>query len=145
GLGKSRLLAELRSRAGGVSWVRAQAFAHEGAVSYGLARTLVRALCGLDEDEPEAAAAQRLRARLSALGCPSAHPPLAQLLTLPLDGEAAAQVAGLAPEELQRLTFDAVAELVAHLAGDAPLVIELDDLHWADPSSVDLLISLLHL
>jgi class 3 adenylate cyclase/tetratricopeptide (TPR) repeat protein len=145
GLGKSRLLTELRSRAGGVSWVRAQAFAHEGAVSYGLARTLVRELCGMQDDEPEAAAAQRLRTRLAALGCPTAYPPLALLLTLPLDGEASTQVAGLAPEELQRLTFGAVAELLARLAADAPLVIELDDLHWADPSSVDLLISLLHL
>jgi tetratricopeptide (TPR) repeat protein len=145
GLGKSRLLAELRSRADGVTWVRAQAFAHEGALSYGLARTLVRGLCDLDGEEPEHAAAQQLRSRLDTLGCLTAHLPLAHLLGVPLETDASAQIRGLAPEELQRLIFRAVVELVSRLAADAPLTIELDDLHWADPSSVDLLRTLLAL
>src|SRR5207237_45108 len=83
--------------------------------------------------------------RLAALGCLAAYPFIAQLLTLPLDGEDARQVTSLAPDELQRLTFGAVADLLGRLAVDAPLAVELDDLHWADPSSVDLLLKLLEL
>lgn len=145
GLGKSRLLAELRARAVGVTWVHSQAFAHEGALSHGLARSLVRALCGLAGDESEVTAADRLRARLAAFGCPATFPFLAHLLTFPLDGDAKRPLAGLAPDELQRLIFGAVADLVAALATSGPVTLELDDLHWADPSSVDLLLRLLEL
>src|SRR5439155_11730194 len=42
GLGKSRLLAELRTRGGDLIWLRCPAFAHEGALSRGLTRTLAR-------------------------------------------------------------------------------------------------------
>src|SRR5688572_10508450 len=58
GLGKSRLLAELRAESARVApaddrprWVRSQAFAHEQTQSYGLARSLVRALAGIGAEE----------------------------------------------------------------------------------------------
>ena len=38
----------------------------------------------------------------------------------------------------------AVRELLERLAATKPLVLILDDFHWADPASVDLLLSLLH-
>jgi DNA-binding NarL/FixJ family response regulator len=38
----------------------------------------------------------------------------------------------------------AVRELLERLAGPAPLVLVLDDVHWADPASIDLLVALLH-
>jgi DNA-binding NarL/FixJ family response regulator/RecA/RadA recombinase len=38
----------------------------------------------------------------------------------------------------------AVRELLERLAATKPLVLILDDLHWADPASVDLLLSLVH-
>src|SRR6478609_3656446 len=38
----------------------------------------------------------------------------------------------------------AVRELLQRLAATKPLVLILDDFHWADPASVDLLLSLLH-
>ena len=37
----------------------------------------------------------------------------------------------------------AMRSLLASLASDAPLVVILDDLHWADPSSIDLIAALL--
>ena len=49
----------------------------------------------------------------------------------------------LSPRDLQRRFFDAVLALVDGIAARQPLVLELDDLHWADPTSVDLLIELL--
>ena len=59
--------------------------------------------------------------------------------------DVAAALDALAPRELQRRYFDAVAALVARLSTRQPLVLELDDLHWADPTSVDLLLGLLDL
>src|SRR5438270_813540 len=41
-------------------------------------------------------------------------------------------------------TNRAVRELLERLAATKPLVLVLDDFHWADPASVDLAASLLH-
>jgi tetratricopeptide (TPR) repeat protein len=124
-------------------WVRAQAFTHEGGLSYGLARRLVRALCAIGVDDPDPEATRHLGGQLDALGIAGTFPILAHFLGLPLGPSDARRLANLPPQELRRLTFDAVAELVCRLAAEGPLVLELDDLHWADPSSVDLLLELL--
>jgi ATP/maltotriose-dependent transcriptional regulator MalT len=41
-------------------------------------------------------------------------------------------------------THRAVSELLEQLAATKPLVLVLDDFHWADPASIDLLVALLH-
>ena len=51
----------------------------------------------------------------------------------------------LSPEALQWRTFEVVGQLFARLAEGAPLVIAIEDLHWADPTSVLLLEQLLSL
>jgi predicted ATPase len=48
-----------------------------------------------------------------------------------------------APEARVRRTFDLTRELLRRASADCPLVILLDDLHWADAGSVDLLTHLL--
>ena len=44
----------------------------------------------------------------------------------------------MSPEALQRSTFAAVRAVVARLAAVGPTVLALEDLHWADPTSVRL-------
>ena len=41
-------------------------------------------------------------------------------------------------------THRAVSELLEQLAATKPLLLVLDDFHWADPASIDLLVALLH-
>ena len=53
-----------------------------------------------------------------------------------------AAVAGAVHERYR--THRAVRELLEQLAATKPLVLVLDDFHWADPASVDLLVALLH-
>jgi predicted ATPase/DNA-binding CsgD family transcriptional regulator len=55
--------------------------------------------------------------------------PPAQLITLP-------------PEQERFRLFEAMAEFLATIATERPLVLTLDDLHWADSASLDLLSSL---
>ncbi len=47
------------------------------------------------------------------------------------------------PDERHRL-LSAIHKLLALLSRERPLVLALDDLHWADPASIDLLCRLLH-
>jgi len=44
----------------------------------------------------------------------------------------------MSPEELQRATFGALTSLVSLLTARGPVVLVLEDLHWADPTSVHL-------
>ncbi|HEY7400931.1 MAG TPA: ABC transporter substrate-binding protein [Actinomycetota bacterium] len=57
--------------------------------------------------------------------------------------DAAARVAELAPEAMQYRTFEVVRTLLARLAEDGPVAVALEDLHWADATSLQLLERLL--
>jgi predicted ATPase len=66
------------------------------------------------------------------------------LLGLAVTGADGERIRYLEPPMLRSLIFAHVTELVAHLA-QQPLVLFLDDLHWIDPTSLDLLEALMPL
>ena len=49
----------------------------------------------------------------------------------------------MSPQDLRAATFDAVAGLLSRLATEGPVVVALDDLHWADGDTLDLVDRLL--
>ncbi|MGW8668035.1 AAA family ATPase [Streptomyces niveus] len=134
GTGKTRLLLELRSRlenpeAGGGSGlevVTSQCVPGEGVSPYWLWTQILRRLSAGRPDAFRAAAA-----------------PFGALLAPPLPEQAA----GHAPAELSEVlwpqarfrTHDAVCEVLFTLAAQRPLVLFVEDLHWAGMASLDLL------
>jgi ABC-type oligopeptide transport system substrate-binding subunit/class 3 adenylate cyclase len=140
GIGKSRLLAELRERLDG-RWLEGRCVSYGESLPYWPFRELLRDWLGLGADEPELRARIALRRNLEHLHGEQAatrYPYLGSLLGLALDAESAARLAELSPEALQYRTFEVVIELVGRLAADGPLVLALEDLHWADATSVQL-------
>ena len=69
-------------------------------------------------------------------------PYLDVLLGLPVPPPLDGLVLGLLPPELRAKVVEAVVELVAGLSQERPLAIVLEDLHWADSTSIDLLSAL---
>lgn len=67
------------------------------------------------------------------------YPCLASLLSLPLDEPYATQLRRMDAEMWQRQLFQTMRSWLAALAGRQPVVVVFSDLHWADPSSIDLL------
>jgi class 3 adenylate cyclase/tetratricopeptide (TPR) repeat protein len=143
GIGKSRLIAELRGRFANWTEEPAGRWLHARCVSYGedVPYVPVRALL-LDwlrrhpgAEDPAA----RLRAACSELLGDSAAD-VAPFLAALLEQE---DVPELAPEGIQERTFAAVARVFRALAAGGPLVVAVDDLHWADASTLELLESLL--
>ena len=61
----------------------------------------------------------------------------------PLEPDDQARLAELSPEALQYRTFEVVRSVVARLAQDGPVAVALEDLHWADATSLQLLERLL--
>ena len=102
---------------------------------------LIRDWLGASPDDSDAAVGELLEQRLREL-LPDHHddlrPLLGSALALAPRPQDAARISGLGPEDLQSAVFDAVLVLVRRLARDAPVVLALDDLHWADGTSLAL-------
>ena len=148
GIGKTRLLAELRSgfesaepQGLQLTWLEGRCVSYGESLPYWPYRDLLRDWLALTVDEPELRARVTLRRRLEQLfgtRTPEFYPYLGTLLGLSLEPDAASHVAELSPEALQYRTFEVVDHLLSRLAEDGPVVVALEDLHWADVTSVQL-------
>ena len=168
GIGKSRLVAEWRRsseqgpRSGAqIRWVEARCLSYGSAIPHQMIVALLRALIGVPEEAGEGAVSEALRRSLvealrdEANGAGQAgevgedgeidevYAFLAYLLGLRLDENLAARVRYLEGRALLAQYVSAGKRFLAGLAGRAPTVILCDDVHWADPSSVDLTAELL--
>jgi predicted ATPase len=148
GIGKTRLLAELRALAEPhATWLGGTSVSFEHDVASGPFVQIVRSWLSLDEGEPEVAIRMRLRAKLGALLGPhqgDVLPSLARLVSVKVDAESEDEAGDASGTPAQRLHRAYLAWIEA-VAANGPLVIALDDLHWADPATVDLAEALLSL
>jgi len=62
---------------------------------------------------------------------------LARLLFIP--HEASASHVELGPPRLSQITFEAVLAWLEHLEADKPRVLVIEDIHWADPTTLELI------
>jgi len=161
GLGKSRLIAEWKAVAcvgfaqsdvgGGASplgWVDGHSLSFGQGSAYHLLIDLLRSIILI----PEAAGEPETRAALLALtedlfgeSALDVYPYLGHLLSINLTGEALERVELGDPQALRTQYLQAFRRLFQVLSTRRPLVLVLEDLHWADPSSTELLIELLPL
>jgi ABC-type oligopeptide transport system substrate-binding subunit/class 3 adenylate cyclase len=149
GIGKTRLLAELRTGAerDGVRWLEGRCISYGESLPYWPFRDLLRTeWIGAGADEAELRVRIGLRRRLEQLFPERAddlYPYLGTMLDLALEPDAAARTAQLSPEALQWRTFEVVGELLARFADAGPLVVAIEDIHWSDATSTALLQQLL--
>jgi class 3 adenylate cyclase/predicted ATPase len=162
GLGKSRLAAELRAdlsadqpaasstpARSGVRWFEGRCVSFYESVSYRPMQDLIGQLIELRSDDGTAETWSKLRTAVEAW--PAAEqaaatlPYLAHFLELPLSDAMQEKMRYLSAEALQRRTFIAIRTLIERQARTAPVVLLLDDIHWMDRASLDLLEYLLPL
>jgi class 3 adenylate cyclase len=145
GLGKSRLIAEWRKAAftepnANVRWIEGRCLSYASSIAHHLSTEILRALisapAGSSEEETHAA----LKRTLDSLGADGKeiYPFLGHLLGLRLEDDAAARVKYLEGPALQAQYIAAYKRLLQSLSHNAPTVIVCEDIHWADPSSVEL-------
>lgn len=143
GIGKSRLAAELRQRAVSerCTWLEGRCVSYGESLPYWPYRDLLRNWLDVSPTDPDLRVRVKLRRKTDEVfdghGA-DVYPYLATVMGLTLEPEAAAQLRPIAPESIQYRTFEVLGELLQRIAAKQPLVLALDDLHWADPTSLAL-------
>jgi class 3 adenylate cyclase len=148
GIGKSRLLAELRRVAlaptaddSSAAWVEGHCVSYGRNLPYHLLIDLVRSILGLTFGGPEEDARVALdRALERLLGADAAEvadtaPYLAHLLGLPVRPDEATRTA-VEPAVMQARYVAGTHRVLRSLAANSPVVIVCEDIHWADPASI---------
>ena len=139
GMGKSRLIDELTSRAGALTVLIAHCERYESTTPYFPFRSMLRELLGVrDDDVDDKGLAQRLIDRIEA-NAPDLLPWL-PLLAIPLDVwvPPTPEVEGL-DDEFVRARMADVLDRFLELVLPTPTLIVFDDVHWMDDASADLL------
>ncbi len=137
GIGKSRLTEAVLHRAAGIGARRLQArcISYGAALPYWPYLDLLRREAGLDEHAQASESRPRLLEALDEAGASEAAPFFARLLGFPAGDE---RTEGLGPEAFRRGLHDAFRRWTTALAARDPVVLALEDIHWADSSSLEL-------
>ncbi len=144
GIGKSRLVAELKKREvmKRVNVLEGRAVSIGKNLSFHPIIDLLEQWAGITEGEPQATAFDKLEKAVREV-----HPEeqdeivpfIATLMGMKLTGKHAERVKGIEGEALEKLIIKTARELIVKAAELRPTVVVLEDLHWADTSSLELL------
>jgi class 3 adenylate cyclase/predicted ATPase len=142
GIGKSRLTQRFHEQLAGTphAWVEAVAGAFfQNTPFYAVIEMLRELLAWRGDDEPAEEQLAQLETRLELVGLKPAEalPLIAPLLKLPLPAKYPPQ--RLSPEQQRRRLLATLVEWALGAAGVQPTVIAIEDLHWVDPSTLELL------
>jgi predicted ATPase len=149
GLGKSRLIHELSHEwqaTGGRpgAWIESSGLSYDTTRPYGLFRRYLSLLYGVQEgDSPEVVRQKALKS-MQALS-PEQRRLRLRAVELLLAARAESANSLLQGEAFKRELFQTGLDLWREIATTTPIVLVFDDLHWADPASVELLLHLFQL
>jgi class 3 adenylate cyclase len=150
GIGKSRLIAELRKRdvMKKVTLLEGRAISIGKNLSFHPVIDLLKQWAGIAEDDSEGTGFDKLERSIRAIHPEETNeilPFVAVLMGMKLRGKHAERVKDIAGESLEKLIFKNVRELIIKGSELRATVVVVEDLHWADASSLGLLDSLYHL
>ena len=151
GLGKSRLIEEAHTNIGdqpeeSIRWVYSRGISYESARPYSLFVQTLRQVCNVSDDDPLEIIQSKLAERFINLDLDQ-QTRVSRIVELLLSDHTKQEDSGtpLEGEALKREIFDSVLNVWQSLASKKPMVLVFDDLHWADSSSVELLLHLFQL
>lgn len=141
GIGKSRVLAVLRERVGEhrLAVLRYQCSPHHINDAFHPVIGQIWRGAGFVSGEAAAVRLQKLEAMIASTGLDGREivPYLASLLAIPIEGRYPAL--DLAPDEIKERTTAVMISIVVELAKTMPVLMLLEDAHWIDPTSLELL------
>jgi class 3 adenylate cyclase/tetratricopeptide (TPR) repeat protein len=150
GIGKSRLMAELKKKdvIKRVSLLEGRAISIGRNLGFYPIIDLLKQWAGIAEDDNETRAFQKLENAVRAVHPEETEeilPFLATLMGMKLTGKHVERLRDIKGEALEKLILKNVRELLIKGSALRPTVFLMEDLHWADTSSIDLLETLYRL
>lgn len=154
GMGKSRLIKEWKTAIMAKQpqpismWVEGRSLSYGQRLAYHLIIDLLYSLMRIRQGVGESKAHQAWKELLrdyfdEEQDYQDIYPYLGHLLSFELEQMAQVKILSLDPQTLQARYTSALRSLLVKMSDRQPMIIILEDLHWADPSSIELLIKLL--
>lgn len=136
GIGKSRLIYELHQRleSEAHTWLECGASPYTVATSFHPVIALVAQGLGFAAEDTTAAKQTKVERGLGGLATAENVALIAELLSLPT-----ATQLRFSPELRRRKTIELLADWTLTISADQPAVVVVEDLHWCDPSSLELM------
>jgi predicted ATPase len=150
GIGKSRLVAELKNREvmKRVTLLEGRAISTGRNLSFHPIIDLLKQWARIGEDDAGAAAISKLDTAVRKVmpeETDEVIPFVATLMGMRLSGRYVERVKGIEGEALEKLILKNMRALLIKATELSPLVIVVEDLHWADKTSIELIESLFRL
>jgi class 3 adenylate cyclase len=157
GLGKSRLVSEVKEAAGRsgpentpdpaetpLAWYDSASLSYETGTPYGLFRRLFRSLWEISINDEKGVVREKIASNLEKYPLPGR--PQLQLIFEALLGKGSdLDAQSIGGETFKRGLFEAAIRIWEYEAARKPVILVFDDLHWSDPASVELLLQLVQL
>ena len=150
GIGKSRLIAELRNSSvmKRVTLLEGRAISIGRNLSFHPIINLLKHWAKINDKDTSVSALSKLETAIRSV-CPEdtneVFPFVATLMGMKLSGRHAERVNGIEGEALEKLIFKNMRDLLIKTTELTPLVVVIEDLHWADTSSIELIESMFRL
>ena len=150
GIGKSRLIEELKKQ----NTTKKVAFLEGRAVAFGKNLSFhpiihtFKNWAKISENEPTVESVRKLKNSIWGVclhETPEIFPFVATLMGLRLSGEHLEKIKDVEGEALEKLIFNSIRKLLIKSSQTIPLVFILEDMHWADTSSIEFTESLMGL
>jgi class 3 adenylate cyclase len=142
GIGKSRLMVELAERVavrtGHV--ITLSCHPHFGSTALQPILAFLRRIAAITREDPADVRFGKVAELLDDAGMADHTALVAAMLKIPSEGRYEAPPEG--PEHQRQTFFRVVAELMTILGAGAPVLVCVEDLHWADPTTLELVTSL---
>ncbi|OYT13066.1 MAG: hypothetical protein B6I19_07050, partial [Bacteroidetes bacterium 4572_114] len=150
GIGKSRLLAEIKEQPlfEGVVLLQGSASSIGKNLSYHPIISIFKSWAKITEDDSQSESAEKLEKeirRVASAKVDEIYPFIATMMGLPLTGMHKERVDGIEGEALEKLILKNLRDLIVTSVKVTPLIIVIEDMHWADSSSITMLESLFKL
>ncbi|MDP6455016.1 MAG: adenylate/guanylate cyclase domain-containing protein [SAR202 cluster bacterium] len=145
GLGKSRLLDELQAEWGdSATWIVNRAASYDVTRPYSLFQQRLLQVFNVEDRDPPDIIRRKIETQPQGL-TPQTHATVASAVEAILEIRSDSDSVRLQGEALKDQVYDACHQMWRADASNAPTVMVLDDMHWSDQASADLLIDLLPL
>ncbi|MFC2155523.1 protein kinase [Acidobacteriota bacterium] len=150
GIGKSRLIAEFKKIEAlkKVTLLEGRASSTGKNLSYHPLIEIIKNWADITEEDSDIESLSRLETAVTAIypeGTDEVFPFLATIMGLELTGKYAERLKGIEATSLEKLILKNIREFIVNAVETGSVVFVLEDLHWADVSTVELLESLFSL